>query len=907
MKFLSQIANAFYSTEGQKLKEFCFVFPNRRAGLFFQKYIGEIATEPLFSPAILTIKDLFTLLSGLKEVDRLEALFKLYSLYIEISGSKESFDEFVFWGDIILGDFDDVDKYLVDSKKLFANIKDIKDIESDYSFLSQKQLEAVQTFWSNFLPVGDSEKKNQFRAIWETLYPLYMKFRKELESKGIGYEGMIYRHVAEDILEKGENADILFNKFSEFRSVVFVGFNALSSCEKVLLKALKNAGIADFYWDFNGDLIKDTNNKSSLFMSENITLFPSRLNLDFNIYQPQEIEVIGIPSAVGEAKMVSEIIKKVGGGFNTAVVLPDESLLMPILYSIPQEVESVNVTMGYPLKSGSVVSLMESIMELQKGSFYYKRVLPILKHHYIKMIAKEDAAKLVNKIAEENMVYVEEKEFSCNPLLKMIFRRSEQISDYLLEILEYLNNSVELTKIEKEFIYFFYTAVSRMRDLMIPMNTDTYCRLLLQIVNSTSIPFRGEPLAGLQIMGVLETRTLDFDNLIICSMNDGVFPSKTAVNSFIPFNLRKGFSMPDYEFKDGVAAYHFYRLIYRAKKVFLLYDTRSEGLQSGEVSRFIHQLKYHFQVPIKESIATFSVSSNKRDPIVIEKSPDLVEKIGKLFLKGGESALSSSSINTYVDCPLKFYFQYIKNVEEQETVNEGVEADTFGSIFHTAMELLYNDYIGTIVTKDILYTILKNSYIIEDITNKAFKKVLKLKDIKGHNLLIQKLISRYVQQTVNYDISNCPFEYIASEKRLFFDYALDNECVVTIKGFIDRIDKRDGVQRIVDYKTGSGWEKFNNCKDLFNGANKKRNKIALQMILYVLMVYKSEKMIISPYLLRKLFKETNPEMTVDREILDEFSESLTETLLKITDSVTPFNQTENENICKYCPYTIICR
>lgn len=907
MKFLLQIASAFYSAEGQRLKEYCFVFPNRRAGLFFQKYIGEVATEPLFSPAIMTINDLFTMLSGINQVDRLESLFKLYSLYIEISGSQESFDEFVFWGDIILSDFDDVDKYLVDAKKLFANIKDIKDIESDYSFLSQKQLEAVQTFWSNFLPVGDSEKKNQFRAIWETLYPLYVKFKEVLRTKGVGYEGMIYRNVAEDILKKGDSAEALISKFAQYRGVVFIGFNALSPCEKVLLKALKNAGIADFYWDFNGDLIKDSNNKASYFMRENIILFPSKFDLNFNVEQKQEIEVIGIPSAVGEAKMVSGIIKDVGGGLDTAVVLPDESLLMPILYSIPSEVESVNVTMGYPLRAGSVVSLMESIMELQKGSFYYKRVLPVLKHHYIKMVAKGDAALLADIITKGNMVYLKEKEIPDNPILKLIFRHTSNISDYLLEILEYLNNSVELTKIEKEFIYFFYTAVSRMRDLMIPMNNDTYCRLLLQIVNSTSIPFRGEPLAGLQIMGVLETRALDFDNIIICSMNDGVFPSKTAVNSFIPHNLRKGFAMPDYEFKDGVAAYHFYRLIYRAKKVYLLYDTRTEGLQSGEVSRFIHQLKYHFQIPVKESIATFRVSSNKRAPIIIEKSPDLIKRIKELFLKGGERALSASSINTYIDCPLRFYFQSVKNIEEQESVSEGVEADTFGSIYHTAMELLYKEHIGSTVTKEILTAVLKNIEKIDAFTDEAFFKILKLEDIKGHNLLIKKLITRYIQQTLRYDISKCPFEYIGSEKKLIFDFVLENEMVVSIKGYIDRIDRKDGVKRIVDYKTGSGWEKFNNCADLFDGTDKKRNKIAFQLILYVLMEFNKEDMIISPYMLRKLFKESNPEMVVGKELLDQFSVSLNETLLKIFDSSTPFAQTDNENICKYCPYTVICR
>lgn len=908
MKFLSQIASAFYSIEGEKIKDYCFVFPNRRAGLFFQKYLGEVATKPLFSPSIITISDLFTRLAGIYTVDRLEALYKLYVLFAELSGSKESFDEFIYWGDVILADFDDVDKYLIDAEKLFANVKDLKDIESDYSFLSKRQLEAVQTFWSNFLPVGESEKKIKFRAVWEVLYPLYIRFKESLEASSMGYEGMVYRKIAEVFRKNDESANQLFNNIGDFRGVVFVGFNALNECEKVLMKALKNRGVADFYWDFDGELIQDVSNKASLFMRENIALFPSKYNIDFSIEHDREIEVIGIPSAVGEAKMVSNIVAGVGGGLNTAVVLPDESLLMPVLYSIPEDVESVNVTMGYPLRAGSIVSLMESVMVLQKGSFYYKRVLPVLRHNYLKMIAGEEVKLLIDKIVKGNMVYIEQSEFDIHPLLQLIFRHCPDISEYLLEILEYLNNSAELTKIEKEFIYYFYTAISRIRDLHIPMNTDTYCRVIHEFVNSTSIPFKGEPLAGLQIMGVLETRALDFDNVIICSMNDGTFPSKSPVSSFVPYNLRKGFGLPDYEFKDGVTAYHFYRLIYRAKKIYLLYDTRSDGLKNGEKSRFIHQLRYHYQVPLKEYVTTFNISSTKREAVVIEKNADLVRRIGELFCKGGERMLSASSINTYLDCPLKFYFQYVKGVEEEESVSEGVEADTFGSIFHKAMELLYNEFKGKLVTKESLTLLMKNGKKIEDAITDAFYQVLRMKEIKGHNLLIHKLITRYVLQTAKYDISKAPFEYVSSEQRQSYDFTFENGTIVPLKGYIDRIDIKDGTKRIVDYKTGSGDLRFRTVQDLFDTTARQRNKIAMQMIMYALMLYDNKPIIIAPYLLRELFKEDQSlEMIVDKELLDEFSVSLSNTLLKIFDSTSPFVQTLDTNMCSNCPFSVICR
>jgi len=910
MNFLQSIASAFYKKEGAGLSEYCFVFPNRRAGLFFQRAVGVVAEEPLFSPRITTINDLFVELSGLGQIDRIESQVILWKLYNKISSNKESFDEFVFWGDVILADFDDVDKYLADAAMLFANIKDLKEIESDYTFLSQRQLEAVKLFWTNFLPVGNSENKQKFKSVWAVLSPLYDEFKEELEARSLGYEGMIYRRVATIIKERNTGNNPHFEKLFKYKKVVFIGFNAINPCEKILMNYLKNSGSADFYWDYEGELIKDPANRASLFMEENIDMFPSSLELDSEHYPICEIEVTGIPSSSGQAKRVMNILKDVGGGINSAVILPDESMLMPVLYSIPEEVEAVNITMGYPLKEGSVVSLIENILELQRGTTYYRRVLPVLRHNYVKTITKGVSSTLVDKIIKENMIYVGKWEFEIHPFLKLIFREVKEISLYLLEVLEYLNSSVELTSIEKEFVYSLYTTITRLKNLLPEVTPDTYIRILGQIINSTSIPFKGEPLNGLQIMGVLETRCLDFDNVIICSVNEGVFPGKSFSNSFIPANLRKGFSLPDLEYNDTVSAYLFYRLISRAKKVFLLYDTRSDGLKSGEVSRYIYQLKYHFCLPIKESMAIQKIELPEKRKIVIDKDKELITLLKKYYFPKGEKALSASAINTYISCPLRFYFQYLRGLQEEESVAEGVEADTFGSIFHKTMERLYFGFKGKIVTHSMLEELLESDEKrVEMALTESFRAVMNLKEIKGRNLLTYRLIWKYVRQTIFFDECITPFEYIDSERTVEREINFEENFSLKFKGIIDRLDKINGEKRIVDYKTGRGNlpDVSKGIEKLFSQKHEKGEEILLQMMLYVLIVNDKSLSFIEPYMLREIFKKRRDYKIIEPELLEDFTAQLGNKLKELFDPAVPFTQTDNEKNCDYCPFKIICR
>ena len=683
--FLYQVASLFYGRYGREISRLAFVFPNRRAGLFFQKYLSEIAGMPLFSPTILTINDLFLQLSGMQQADRMKMLFRLYELYKTRSGSDESFDDFLYWGEMLLNDFDDVDKYRVDARMLFANVTDLREMEQDFSYLTPEQVA-------------------QFLALWQILYDLYVDLRRVLADENCGYEGMIFREVVER-LERNEGTDLTYEK------VVFVGLNALSVTEECLLNQLNQREIADFYWDYASPLVRDRDNKASYFVERNQERFPSAWPLPQEEEERErQIEVVGIPSGIGQAKQVYRILDAwcdehemdAEGALRTAVILPDEQLLIPVLNAIPERIRRINVTMGYPLSATPIASLVEYVLALQKNlryvdaqpAFYFRDVLPILNHRYVMSTAAGQIGEVVKDISENNRIYIPSGSLTQTPLLTVLFtpvKDVESVSDYLIAVLQALNRvmtdreeveeeerPVTQTEVEREFIYHYFVTVNRMKEMMretgVEMRLDTYFRLLKRMTDTITIPFHGEPLSGLQIMGVLETRALDFDRLIILSMNEGVFPQRRVANSFIPYNLRRGFGLPTYEHQDSIWAYHFYRLIHRASQVSLLYDTRSNGLQTGEVSRFVYQLRYHYEVPMRDKLVVYNVSSSQVPVLQMEKTATVMEHLNA-FRKGGARALSASALNTYLDCPLQFYFAVVEGIEEEDEVSETVESN----------------------------------------------------------------------------------------------------------------------------------------------------------------------------------------------------------------------------------------
>ena len=954
--FLYQVASLFYEKWEAEVSRLAFVFPNRRTGLFFQKYLSEVADIPLFSPTILTINDLFIQLSGKQSADRISMLFILYDIYIRQSGSTETFDEFLYWGEMLLNDFDDIDKYMANARMLFSNVTDLREIENDFDFLSDEQIAAIRSFWSSFYPRGDTPNQQQFLAVWQVLYDLYEEFRATLAAEGKGYEGMIFREVVES-MERGESPDL------PYEQIVFVGLNALSVSEERFLAQLQKREIADFYWDYVSDKVTDPDNKASYFVSRNLKSFPSSMKLPPEEKVKTEIEVIGIPSGIGQAKHVYTLLSdwckeaemSSEEALRTAVILPDEHLLIPVLNAIPEQIRRINVTMGYPLAGTPVASLIEYILALQKNVryidrnplFYFRDVLPVLNHRYILSTSPEIISSLVKEITENNKIYISHTELEKTPLLEILFTPVtgvEAFSDYLIKVLEELNKVMSALSdeeeedapqrtndLEQEFIFHYFTTVNRMKEVMkdarIEMKIDTFFRLLKRVTDTITIPFHGEPLSGLQIMGVLETRALDFDRLIILSMNEGIFPQRKAANSFIPYNLRRGFGLPTYEHQDSVWAYHFYRLIERASHVSLLYDTRSNGLQTGEVSRFVHQLYYHYEVPMRDKLVVYNVSSSKTPPLAVPKREDIMRRLDA-YRKGGSKAISASAINTYLDCPLKFYFSVVEGIREEEEVSETIESDVFGSILHKVMEELYKPFQGKMVTVDLLKAIRKDTALLTGAIARAFAseffKTEVVRSLTGQNYLIGEMIRKYVEKILERDGKLTPFVYIESERKINGLISLSDHSEIRLKGFIDRVDEVLDAIRIIDYKSGSGTTTFSSIESLFNKEEKDRAKAVMQVFMYCWMYAhftENKGKTIQPgiYYVRSLFSDPFDPSVYHRiergksEKVEDFSgyaqafeEGLRGCLDEIFNPEIPFTQTPTGKACSYCPFKGIC-
>lgn len=911
--FLQQVAQIYLDKMGDGIADCCFVFPNRRSSLFFRKYLGEKLPKPMFSPTLTTINNLFAQISGLKVADKISLLIDLYQEY-----NLSTFDEFVFWGDIILNDFDDIDKYLVDAEKLFRNIKDLHDLDGGYEFLSDEQIKAIKSFWRTFNEYSGGPKEREFITLWDSLYGIYSRFKARLEAKGEAYEGMIYRSVAEDVKCRAELPEAL----KRYRKIIFVGLNALNECEKALLTYLKKEGVADFYWDFYGEEITDEANKSSLFMKENVLQYPSLYPLPdgqngINLAE-RRIDVVGVPSAVGQAKYLQQILPGLDP-FATSIVLPDENLLFPVLNSIPEEIEEINVTMGYSLKNSQVASFMGHLAPLWKKAkeingvthFYHSNVVALLGHKYIQDMdgVGEKAREIRKQMIESNMIFAPATLFEGDDLIGFIFKqRPDSMADYQIALLEELQKGLD--PLDKEFVLGYFKCINRLKGFNLTIKDETWFKLLAQLVSAISVPFNGEPLSGLQIMGPLETRALDFENVIILSCNEGKFPSRSVSNSFVPYNLRKGFGLPNYEFQDSISAYHFYRSIYRARKVYLLYDTRTEGVnRSGEVSRFVKQLKYHHGANISEKVVTYKIGGALSGKIKVEKSDEMIAKLH-------EHNFSASSLNMYLDCPLKFYFQAVEKIKEEDEVTEQVEANVFGTMFHEVMQKIYEPYCSEIISPQMIDKWMKDKAMIQNLIRDAFANEMKIKNIEGKNKIVEALIFRYVLRTLEQDRQKAPFLFTSVEERCFVEATLPGSgAVVKFFGIIDRRDGVDDNDRIVDYKTGGYSISWKEVGDMFDLPSDKRGYTALQMMFYLYLldmkglVKDVDRAVMAVCSLKDLFGTSKdlPAFGITRADYDLFVERLYDLVEnQILNKEIPFEAKGEGKTCEYCPYSIVC-
>ena len=944
--FLESVADYIIGTFGTGMGELCVVFPNKRSGLFFKKFLSEKAVRTTWAPEITTINDFMCGLSHLAVADPLEVTFELYDIYKSIVPEPEPFDEFYIRGELMINDFDDIDKYLVDAGQLFSNITDLKEIDQLFGGLEEEQVKFIRLFWRNFHQGALTGEKKEFLTMWSFLPVLYNRLTSALVSRGIGYEGMIYRQVAENFPEDG------ISRIGNPK-VIFAGFNALNRCEKVVFQHLRNSGKGLFFWDYDRQYVDEEYREAGKFIRENLSAFKAPVDLeDFqNMSRRKDIRIFDLPDDVLQAKMVTRLLGEnerinFSDHTDTAVVLCDEELLVPVLMSLPEAVKEVNITMGYPFKNTPAFSFIDQLLTMQmnllhqeQAGYYYKDVLGILNHPFVKSPDLSGDSGLANAIIGNNLIYIDEQDIS-GKLEKAIFRKvekSEEFSGYLTGILEIILSGINSgeddlrASLDREYLFRVLITLNRLDELIRgrkDLEVVTMIRMIKKILSGLRIPFSGEPLAGVQVMGILETRLLDFRNLILLSMNEEVMPRGQAGLSLIPYNLRAGYGMPSREDKDAIYATYFYRLIQRAERVDLIYNSNPEGVRSGEMSRYLYQLMFEYGLtPIRPSL---NIRTFEEKAIVISKDPDMMEKLNRYRDPQSQSYLSPSALNTFLDCSLKYYFRYVAGISEKEEVSESVEPAEFGTIIHGAIKTLYEE-IKDPATGGIhsgsLQNLLKNGRperVLRDVFQLVFFKGRKNSVLSGRNIIIFRVMLKYVLKVIEKDIEIAPVRLESLEKfysRGISPGGLPGPVDVRIGGKIDRIDRCMDRLRVIDYKTGSASLSISSVEDLFDGSLRDRNRAGFQTCLYAWLVteaFPGEPVMPGLYVMKQLFSQDfTPGFTIGKgreksalvsfcDIEGPFISHLRNTLNGLFSEEVPFSQTENQDICRYCDYNRIC-
>ena len=955
--FLKLVAADLYKHTEGNLAHTAVVFPNKRAGLFFNEYLAQESESPIWSPAYVSISELFRSLSPWEVGDPVKLVCELYKIFRRETQSTETLDDFYFWGEMLISDFDDADKNKVDTDKLFSNLQDLRNIMDDYTFIDDEQEEAIRQFFQNFSIERRTALKERFISLWDVLGNIYKGFRESLASQNIAYEGMMYRHVIEHL-----DVDKL-----PYEKYVFVGFNVLNKVEHTLFTQLKDAGKAVFYWDYDEFYMKENRqavtHEAGEFIRRNLRDFPSPLSGELfkNLSKPKEVHYIASSTENAQARYLPQWIRNnlTTPEKETAVVLCNEALLQPVLHSLPAEVKHVNITMGFPLSQTPVYSFLIALLELhthgfnfKSGRYTFQSVVTLLKHPYTRQLTGQ-AELLEKELTRNNRFYPLPGELGKDEFLTRLFtplsgnlnlciRLSETLQQ-VASIYQANTSGTEDTdafnQLYRESLFKAYTTINRFRTLIeedeLTVQSETFRRLLVKVLSATNIPFHGEPAIGMQVMGVLETRNLDFRHLVLLSVNEGQLPKSGGDSSFIPYNLRKAFGMTTIEHKIAVYAYYFYRLLQRAERITLMYNTSSDGLNRGEWSRFMLQFLIEWPHPITRQFLEAGQSPQGTSSITVEKTPDVMRQMQSLFdvRANPKAKFSPSALNYYLDCPLKFYYRYVAGLSAPDEVSAEIDSATFGSIFHYAAEHIYKDLTthGKVINKEALETLLRNEVKLQDYVDTAFKKLFfnvpqnEKPEYNGVQLINSAVIARYLKQLLQNDLRYAPFTFIASEMEV--DEPIDIQTpkgVIKsrIGGIIDRMDSKDGTLRIVDYKTGGDADTPPHVESLFI-PDKKRSNYVFQTFLYAaIMCRKQPTMKIAPALLyihRAATETYSPviqmgEPRKPKEAVEDFSkyekeyrERLQGLLEEIFNPEKSFAQTEIIEKCTYCDFKALCK
>lgn len=961
--FLQLVAQDLYQKIGNDLSRVAIVFPNKRASLFFNEYLAMQSDRPIWSPAYVSISELFRQLSPWKSGDPIRLVCELYKVFREETRSEETLDDFYFWGELLISDFDDVDKNLVDADRLFSNLQDLKNIMDDYDFLDSEQEEAIRQFFQNFSIERRTQLKEKFISLWDKLGDIYHHYRHNLAELGIAYEGMMYRYVMEEL-----QPDKL-----KYEHYVFVGFNVLNKVETKFFERLREAGKALFYWDYDifytrlpRENTPPYTHEAGEFILRNLKIFPNELPeaVFDTLRKPKNVRFISAPTENAQARYLPEWIRSVTKRDlpetpvkekENAVVLCNEALLLPVLHSIPSEVKNVNITMGFPLAQTPVYSFVSALIELQTtgyrrdtGRYQYEAVQSVLKHPYTRQLSTS-AEGLEKQLTRDNRFFPLPSELKQDTFLEQVFTPKTGISalcQYLTEMLREVAVLYQqeqetddiFNQLYRESLFKSYTLINRLLNLIdngeLNIQIETLRRLLCRLLATSNIPFHGEPAIGMQVMGVLETRNLDFRNLIMLSLNEGQLPKAGGDSSFIPYNLRKAFGMTTIEHKNAVYAYYFYRLIQRAENVTLLYNTASEGLNRGEMSRFMLQFLVESPHTISREYLEAGQSPQSGREISVEKTPEIITRMYERYdvNRHPQSLFSPSALNTYLDCRLKFYYRYVAGLKAPDEVSAEIDSALFGTIFHRAAELVYKDLTanGKEIRKDDLEQVLSNDIKLQNYVDTAFKEeffhvaLTEKPEYNGTQLINAKVITSYLRQLLRNDLQYAPFFMEGMEKKVTEIIEIETpqgKLALNIGGTIDRIDSKDDTLRIVDYKTGGSPKTPENIKQLFTPADGRPNYI-FQTFLYASIMCRKQSLKVAPSLLyiHRAASETyspviemgearQPKIPVNNFAFyeDEFRERLQTLLQEIYNPEEAFTQTEDTKKCEFCDFRELCR
>ena len=947
--FLEDVARDLVQRMGDGISECAILFPSQRTRLFFVDALARMTDHPMWQPRWTTIDRLMGEVADLKKGDRVRLITELYKIYSRYH--TETFDKFYFWGDMLLADFDTIDKYLIDADMLFCNISDLKQIEADLSYLTEEQLQILRMFWASFGKEQNySAEQRKFMTIWKTLPKIYHAFRERLMALGIAYTGMIHRQAVERI-RSGEA------ELKDKRHYVVAGFNALSACEKELFKFLERETTTDFYWDYDTYYTENKAQEAGLFIRQNIVQFPPRTEFrhDF-MKQPKSLTAVAAASNAVQCKYTADILralleKSPTGRLDkeTAVVLTDENLLMPLLYALPRELGEVNVTMGYPLRQTMAYTFLERLVELQShcrvkdgdALFYHVDVTGLLAHPYLKGDNPEQMSGIRAQIMEQRRIMVSGAWLGAgSELLSTLFVSAKtwtDLSDYLLRVID---SVVQCTvddaerKQRFEFLTVMSEEITKLRNSLeeceVELSLSIYTSLLRRHLQTVRIPFKGEPLRGIQVMGILETRNLDFKNVIVLSMTDDNFPGNRLGDvSYVPYNLRTAYELPATEHHEGVYAYYFYRLIQRAETVHMVYCAHADDKSTGEPSRYIRQLDYESGFDLKRVEVGVDVNLVDAPSIEIPKDAAVMASLGRFLNRENPALLSPSSFSNYIKCPLSFYFHSVAHLRSDEEISEEVDAPMFGTILHLAAQKLYERVKNELHPAETLRALVRAGEVEKAVDEAINEKYLcdtnaTRADYTGNLVLVEDIVTRYIKGGIlRYDCSTNDFTVTGLEEPISYDFPFqtpEGEKHIRIGGIADRVDRLDdGFIRIVDYKTGRSQREFKSIDALFHDKDRAKSANVMQTLIYsmVLRYARGAKTIPTLYYVREMHHDDYSPLLYDKQkdakVLNyddyaaEFEQLLRSTLAELFDPQTPFRQVEDDEACNFCDFKAICR